>query len=71
MREGCHLCEAFVEELKAYNKNWLDQIKIQDVDDSEAWIREYGDRVPALVIDGKLVCEYFFDPVKVSAYSRD
>lgn len=71
MRDGCHLCETFIDELEAYNRTWSRQMSVQDVDSSDEWIREYGDRVPALVIDGKLVCEYFFDPAKVSAYSRD
>lgn len=71
VREGCHLCEAFIDEIKIYNSAWLSQLIIRDVDDSTEWIRDYGEHVPALVIDGRLICEYFFDPDKVSAYSRD
>ena len=71
MREGCHLCEAFIEELETFGANYPIQLQIQDVDSNEEWIERYGDRVPALVIDGQLVCEYFFDPDKVSPYFRD
>jgi hypothetical protein len=71
VRTGCHLCEAFLEELEAANRDSSRQIHIRDVDNSEDWIQQYGDRVPALVIDGELICEYFYDPDKVSTYFRD
>jgi hypothetical protein len=71
VREGCHLCETFLEELAAHNNTWQVQIVIRDVDDSQKWIQQFGDHIPALVVDGELICEYFFDPIKVSPYFRD
>ena len=71
IRQGCHLCEAFLEELARHNNAWLDKLTVVDVDDSEQTVKIYGDRVPAIVHDGQLVCEYFFDPEQLSPYFLD
>lgn len=65
------MCTAFIEELEVFSRAYPIQVEIHDVDDSEEWIAGYGEKVPALVINGELVCEYFFDPDKVSPYFRD
>jgi hypothetical protein len=71
IRDGCHLCENFIEELAVFNKKQSLPVQIKDVDSSNEWLALYGHKVPVLVIDDKLVCEFFFDPDKVSPYCRD
>lgn len=65
------MCTAFIEEFEAFSRKYPIQVQIHNVDDSDEWIARYGDRIPALVINGELACEYFFDPDKVSPYFRD
>ena len=71
MRDGCHLCETFLDELETHDKSWRQQVVIRDVDQSQEWIQRFGDSVPVLVINDEQICEYFFDPIKLSPYFRD
>jgi glutaredoxin len=47
-RAGCHLCEVAEQVLGKIGESW-DRV---DVDDSLELIRDYGDRVPVLLLDG-------------------
>jgi hypothetical protein len=52
-RGGCHLCDdarAVVATVAAdTGEGWEER----DVDADPAWVAEYGDRVPVLLLDGK------------------
>ena len=65
------MCEAFQQELDCHNLGWSQQLTVRNVDDSPEWNRQYGGHVPVLVINGQMVCEYFFDPDKTAPYFRD
>ena len=59
-RRGCHLCERLVEELLPIlaGRRSLD---IRDVDTNPDWQTRFGERVPVLEIDGRIVCEARLD----------
>ena len=57
-RQGCHLCEIMIERLLAFRGLELD---IRDVDERDDWQAAFGQRVPVLVVDGDVVCEYRLD----------
>jgi glutaredoxin len=48
-RSGCHLCEVAEQALDRIGEPW---VKI-DVDSSIDLSRDYGDRVPVLLLDGQ------------------
>ena len=47
-RQGCHLCDVAAETLDRIGEPWT----LVDVDEDLELIREYGDRVPVLLLDG-------------------
>ena len=61
-RQGCHLCEALIEELLPLVRGRLD-VEVCDVDDREEWRRAYDIRVPVVEFEGDFVCEYTLDLV--------
>ena len=48
-RDGCHLCEQAERELDRIGEPWARV----DVDSSIELVRDYGDRVPVLLLDGR------------------
>lgn len=67
-RHGCHLCEAFLEELAALAPRWGLQVTAVDIDTDPALRARYDIRVPVLHIDGEDICEYFVDADRLAAY---
>ncbi len=65
-RPGCHLCEEFRAALEAA---FPGRFELCDacVDERPDWRRRYGARIPVLLSeDGSLICESYFDPVKLT-----
>lgn len=48
-RDGCHLCEEAEQVLDRIGEPW----ERVDVDSSIELVRDYGDRVPVLLLDGR------------------
>ena len=68
LRHGCHLCEAFIDELNALAPRWGLALTAIDIDTDPALRDRYHTRVPVLHIDGQDICEYFVDADRLSAY---
>ena len=60
-RQGCHLCEQLIEEMLPLVRGQL-EVRVHDIDTNPDWTKTYGDRVPVVEYDGKLVCQYHLDP---------
>ena len=67
-REGCHLCEAFLDELQQCQQRSQFEYDCVDVDSSAALVEQYGLRVPILTLGDEVVCEFFLDPDRLHAY---
>lgn len=67
VREGCHLCDAFLEELQSHGHAPLDFISV-DVDSDPVLSQRFGSRVPLLCLGEEVICEYFYDQEKVSGH---
>ncbi len=67
MREGCHLCEAFIEELNAAQARWQFSYQIIDIDESTQYLTRFHARVPVLMYDDQVICEHFLDENKLAA----
>jgi glutaredoxin len=52
-RPGCHLCEVAVEALHRVRADTGEDWTVIDVTDSIELERDYGDRVPVLLLDGQ------------------
>jgi glutaredoxin len=53
-RQGCHLCETAHEQLETARRRWGFRLALIDVDTDPELIRQYGDSVPVVMIDGKV-----------------
>jgi hypothetical protein len=58
-REGCHLCEDMLRELAGLERaNSIPPVSIVDVDSDPELARQYGLKVPVLLLDGSAICHY-------------
>jgi len=58
-REGCHLCEQMLEELAGFEREGrIPVVTVLDVDSHAEWARQYGLKVPVLLLDGSVICHY-------------
>lgn len=59
-RRGCHLCELLLEQLEPLLHGRAG-LEVRDVDEDPDWQAEYHERVPVVVCDGELICQYNLD----------
>jgi len=58
-REGCHLCEQMLEELAGLEREGrIPPVTVLDVDSDAQLARQYGLKVPVLLLDGSVICHY-------------
>lgn len=61
-RSGCHLCEAMEEELLPFIHSGEIEVRRIYIDNDEKLQQLYGHRVPVLMYNEQLICDYFLDP---------
>jgi hypothetical protein len=59
-RRGCHLCERLIEELLPMLAGRGD-LEVRDVDTNIDWRARFGERVPVVTVNGRIVCEARLD----------
>jgi glutaredoxin len=58
-REGCGLCHDMLQELAELERNQsIPQVQVVDVDSDPELARQYGLKVPVLLLDGSVICHY-------------
>ena len=58
-RDGCHLCEQMLEELAALERaSAVPPVTVIDVDSDPDLTRQFGLKVPVLLLDGSVICHY-------------
>lgn len=67
-REGCHLCEAMIDEIQTLRLPGGFEVAIVDVDGNDELKQRFGLLVPVLTCEGDEICHYFLDPEAVNAY---
>jgi hypothetical protein len=60
-RSSCPLCEAMEDELRPFIEKYGITVKRQYIDNEPALQVLYGDKVPVLMLDEKILCHYFLD----------
>lgn len=64
-RRGCHLCETAEDLLAVAVPDLAAEMTVCDVDTDPALQLRFGDRVPVLAVDGRVVLEGRFDEAGV------
>jgi len=71
-REGCHLCEDMIEQLRPYCDQYQFEIQVIDVDKSPQLQEKYGISVPLLCYregdNTQEICKYYLDPVSILSF---
>ena len=58
-REGCHLCEDMLLALAELERTQaIPPVTVVDVDSDAGLSRQYGLKVPVLLLDGSVICHY-------------
>ena len=58
-REGCHLCEDMLHALAELERGQtIPPVTVVDVDSDPELARQYGQKVPVLLLDGSVICHY-------------
>ena len=65
VREGCHLCDAFLVDLEQDIAPAKAALTVVDVDGDVALAVEFGLRVPVLTLSGRVVCEGRYESPRV------
>ncbi len=60
-RQGCHLCEDMLEQLRELQSELVFQLDVREVDSNPHWRLAYNDLVPLLYAGDREVCRYFLD----------
>ena len=67
-RDGCGLCEEFVEAFATACPDLLPRLVIADVDSRPGWAGRWGSAIPVLIDgDGSPLCVTFFDEAALRA----
>lgn len=67
-RESCHLCDDMLQHLREIqNERDFSLVRV-DVDSHPELQRCYGSRIPVLVGDDQILCNYFLDPAALERY---
>jgi predicted thioredoxin/glutaredoxin len=70
-RRDCELCEQMLAELAALGRSLaLPPLDVLDVDADPQLARRYGLHVPALLLDGSLVCRHRLDVAELRRILR-
>ena len=69
-RSGCHLCDEARTVLLRERERVQFELAEIDIETDGSLVREYGLRIPVVVIDGEEAFEYAVDPVELAARLR-
>jgi hypothetical protein len=68
-REGCHLCEVLIGELRPLVRGRL-ELDIRDIDSNPAWHERFWSDIPVVEFDGEVVCMHFLDRDAITGILR-
>ena len=58
-REGCHLCEQMLEQMAELERTAvIPAVTVVDVDSDPDLVRQFGLKVPVLLLDNSVICHY-------------
>lgn len=60
-RRGCHLCEDMEQAVFELATELNFVTEIIPIDNNEALEKDYGHRVPVLIMGNNVICEYYLD----------
>jgi hypothetical protein len=68
-RQGCHLCEALIEELSPLVRGRLD-LEVRDIDSDPEWHERFWQDIPVVEFGGEVICRHFLDREAITGILR-
>lgn len=68
-RQGCHLCDDLLEELKPIVDGQL-ELEVRDIDANPEWHERWFMDVPVVEFEGRVVCMHFLDRDAITGILR-
>lgn len=62
-REGCHLCEDLMQDLRAFDEFKSLDIELVDIDNDPSLQQKYTADVPVLAMGSEIICKHFLNPM--------
>jgi glutaredoxin len=66
-RPGCHLCDDALAVLKRVRANAPFDLRTVNIEDDDALLRAYLERIPVVSLDGEEVYDYYVDEADLRA----
>jgi glutaredoxin len=66
-RPGCHLCEDALAALERVRARLPFDLRTVNIEDDDALLRAYLERIPVVSLDGEEVYDYFVDEADLEA----
>jgi len=60
-KKGCHLCDLLLGELDILQTTHNFVVKLTHIGDDPEKMREYGNDIPVVLVDGREVCRHALD----------
>lgn len=68
IRSGCHLCDDMLEGLNEYRLGHDFSLEVIDIMGQAHLEEQFGQRIPVLMSENEVICEYFLDSVALKHY---
>lgn len=63
VKEGCHLCEDLLHDLKGFDEFQSLEITLVDIDSDPLLKEKYAVDIPVLTYGSEVICKHFLNPV--------
>ena len=68
-RQGCHLCEVLIEQLRPLVDGKL-ELEVRDIDTNPDWHERWYADIPVVEYNGRVVCMHFLDRAAITGILR-
>ena len=68
-RDGCHLCEVLLGELRPLIEGKL-SLEVRDIDTDPEWHERWFADIPVVEYDGEVICMHFLDHDAITGILR-
>jgi glutaredoxin len=66
----CHLCDVMKEELMRYDSIYEIEVSEINIENDEELSAKYGEKIPVLIYDGRMICKYRHDKYKFDRFCK-
>lgn len=69
-KPNCHLCDVMKDELMKFKSNYEIDVSEISIENDEELSGKYGEKIPVLMYDGRMIFKYRMDNVKFERFCK-